>query len=460
MSNKNTSEKVMSDYMINFTREIYQEHLEEASFLYEQRLNLSDDPEITWLDIEDFEERFEPHIDGLVVGGKMALDVCQIKATEGDFGELHAAVCVFCRKKRKDLVVDVLNQLDPDDSENINAFADALKYELPHDLENGFLQILSQGEQKLIPILSNLVGYRRIHDNQKLLSMLSTCPDEYLPIIIWAFGRLKDKQAVAILYKYLQHEKAPIRKNAALSLLRLGDQQTLNQCITEAHSQIWPHIPLALGGYQSIVNILSDPIRANNGNIDTILGLGLFGDVSNVYLLINSLDNPEVADSAAMALNLITGAELYEDAFVPDEFDEDELFEEELEDFKKDKLPTKADGEPFGENITRLSQDPDAWNKWWRENQKSFDPRFRYRNGKLYSPACLLENLEHEKSPRFVRQMAYEEFVIRYGIDFPFETDMFVPQQKQAITKYAEWVNANSQRFQPGKWYFAGKLIS
>ncbi len=49
------------------------------------------------------------------------------------------------------------------------------------------------------------------------------------------------------------------------------------------------------------------------------MGLGLFGDVSSVHLLMKSLDDPEVADSAAMALNLITGAELYEDAFIPEE---------------------------------------------------------------------------------------------------------------------------------------------
>ena len=51
----------------DFETELYQEHLEEASFLYEQRLTLFDDIEITWLDIEDFEERFEAHIDALVV---------------------------------------------------------------------------------------------------------------------------------------------------------------------------------------------------------------------------------------------------------------------------------------------------------------------------------------------------------------------------------------------------------
>ena len=41
----------MTQTILDFETELYQEHLEEASFLYEQRLTLFDDPEITWLDI-------------------------------------------------------------------------------------------------------------------------------------------------------------------------------------------------------------------------------------------------------------------------------------------------------------------------------------------------------------------------------------------------------------------------
>jgi hypothetical protein len=70
--------------MVDFSTGIYQEHLEEASFLYEQRLSLFDDPEIIWLDIEDFEERFEAHIDGLVVGEDLALLVCKTQEASGD----------------------------------------------------------------------------------------------------------------------------------------------------------------------------------------------------------------------------------------------------------------------------------------------------------------------------------------------------------------------------------------
>jgi len=36
----------MTQIILDFETELYQEHLEEASFLYEQRLTLFDDPEI------------------------------------------------------------------------------------------------------------------------------------------------------------------------------------------------------------------------------------------------------------------------------------------------------------------------------------------------------------------------------------------------------------------------------
>ncbi len=86
--------------MEDFATDLFLDHLSEASFLYEQRLGLFDDPELTWKALEDFEQRFEPYIDGLVVGKDSALEVCKQQALAGDFGELHAAMRVFCRQKR------------------------------------------------------------------------------------------------------------------------------------------------------------------------------------------------------------------------------------------------------------------------------------------------------------------------------------------------------------------------
>src|SRR5271157_1358401 len=107
-----------------FLIELYEEYLGEASCLYEQRRTLYDNPEVTWKRIGEFEERLEAHIDGLIVGDKLALDVCTRRAAEGDFGELYAAACVFCRQDRRDRVLAIFDQLDPEDSEKASAVAD------------------------------------------------------------------------------------------------------------------------------------------------------------------------------------------------------------------------------------------------------------------------------------------------------------------------------------------------
>lgn len=449
----------MATSIRNFLIELYQEYLEEASFLYEQRLTLFDDPEITWKDIEDFEERFEPHIDGLVVGEDLALEVCKQQAKEGDFGELHAAIRLFCRQNRKELVLQVLEELDPEDTEKMQAVSDALKHELQEEWHEEFIQMLSEGDQKLISILANVFSFRRLKAGTELLKALETSPIDSLPKVISALGRLGEQAARRPLLRYLAHEDESVRLATALTLLRLGEEQTINQCMQHAPSQSWPSIPLGLGGNRSAVNVLLEKAKAGNAEGECLIALGLLGDISAIFTLAANIARQELAQTAATALNLITGAELYEEVFIPEEIDEDELFEEELEKFKQGQIPTRPDGQPFGITITRLSQKPEDWQKWWAENKSRFNIGIRYRNGKPYSPACLLENLESEKSPRQVRQLAYEELVIRYGVDFPFETDMFVAQQKQAIAKYAEWLKANSSRFKEGVWYFAGQLM-
>lgn len=444
----------------DFHCSLYEEYIEEASFLYEQRLSLFDDPEITWLDVEDFEDRFELHIDGLVIGEDLALGVCKQQVSEGDFGELHAVVRVFCRQNRKDLVLEVLEELDPEDTESAQAISDALNHELPDSWQNKFIQMLLGGDQKLIPIIGKVTGYRRLAAGKELFQTLQKNNLASLPAIIWALGRLRAKDVRTVLLRdFLQHEDESICSTAALALLRMGEQQSINYCLNSVQTQNWPLIPLGLGGSRSVVSVLIDMASEEEITVDCLIALGLLGGISAIDILLSKLSNDDLVESVAMALNLITGAEIYEEAFIPEEVDEDELFEEELEDFKKGKVPTRLDGERFGTTITRLSQKPEDWQKWWKENKKRFTPNIRYRNGKPYSPACLLENLESENSPCKIRQLAYEELVIRYGIDFPFETDMFVVDQKKAIAKYTECIRANGKRFREGAWYFAGQLM-
>src|ERR1700674_1982792 len=178
-----------------FLIELYEEYLEEASFLFEQRRTLHHNAELTWKKIGEFEERLEAHIDGLVVGDKLALGVCKRHAAEGDFGELFAAVCVFCRQDQRDLVLSIFDQLDAADAEKASAVADALKYELPNAWFPDFLTLLASGDPKLAPILARAFGYRRLPCGPQLLSAMKRCAAPALPEMVWALGRIAHKPA-------------------------------------------------------------------------------------------------------------------------------------------------------------------------------------------------------------------------------------------------------------------------
>jgi hypothetical protein len=194
--------------------------------------------------------------------------------------------------------------------------------------------------------------------------------------------------------------------------------------------------------------------RNSGGNCLT--ALGLLGDPESVSLLMPRLVEPASAASAAMALRYLTGARLYETVFIPDEIDVDELFESEREQLKQGKTLDRGDGRPFGSTVTRLSQNPEDWKRWWQANAARFTPGVRYRNGEPFSPARLIEMLTDEQAPYQLRQYCSEELAIRYQHDFGFETDMPVSCQINKLAEAATWSKTGGAQFQEGEWYFAG----
>ncbi len=468
---------------MNLHLDLLQEHISEASFLHELRFSLISNSEITWLDFDDFEQRFEAHIDGLVVGGEEALVICQQQAIEGDAGEVHAAVRVFCRQQRLDLLKDVLSRIEPEETEKWQAITDALQEEmLPAWLQEFYVGD-KDDTHTLAQIFPAVAGYQRIKMGLELDNALKQTTNPALQEqIIWALGRLREVGARESLFnEFSNHSENRVRRAALLALLRLGEAAAVQHCSNEVHSP-WSHMLLALsGGSKTAAEILAelsgktsataqqpaDPVQAKADGVawtranteESLLALGIAGNIAAVPFLLSLFADPKRAPSAALALNLITAAGLYEEVFIPEPIDEDELFEDELEKYRKGE-PLYTQGEEPGTTISRLSLKADEWQAWWDQNKAGFDSRLRYRNGKPFSPSCLLENLESEKSPPVIRQLAYEELVIRYGGDFPFETEMFVGRQLEALAKYQEWINLNESRFQPGVWYFAGRPLS
>jgi uncharacterized protein (TIGR02270 family) len=437
----------------SFLVELYEEYLDEASFLYEQRLSLFQDPEIAWNRIREYEERLEAHLDGLVVGDRLALDVCTQHALEGDFGELYAAMCVFCRQDRRDLALSTLYALDPNDSEKVCAVSDALKYELPPSWSGDFRSLLGSGDHRFASILARVLGYQRVQCGPQLLTAMKGCDASALPEICWALGRIAYEPAVEPLFHYLCSGNDSVCVPAAIALLRMGDRRAVDYCLDQARFSTWPILPLGLAGSRRALELLTDLVEKSS-RADCVTALGMVGDAISAPLLLSLLKQPETVVQAASALHYMTAAGLYETVFIPDDMDEDESLDSRRE--EPGPRQGRADGRRFGSKVTRLSQNPEDWNRWWERNADDFTPGVRYRNGLPLSPGQLVRTLASEQTPYLLRYSCSEELVMRYGRDFGLETDMPVGRQITVLSEAAAWSESRKHAFEEGAWYFAG----
>lgn len=439
--------------------ELYREHLEEASFLYQQRRHLLGDPELSWAALHDFEERLEAHIDALVVGADLALSVCRARLADGDAGELFAAACVFCRRAQAPLLADALKTLEPGDAERATALQDALKRELPSDWHANCLDALEHGRSLLGPVLATVLGHRRVPSGGALSRSLQNGADANRLPAVWALGRTREPGAAAAIRANLTPRECREQSVAVEALLRLNDVETLRELRSGAGWSAGQLRGVALCGGREVTAALLPELRSPSPMRNVIEALGMLGDPAAVRPLLTCLSVEAVAECAAEALHVITGAGLMEEAFVEEPPEEDELLDDELLAYRATgQLPLRADGRVEGVTIRRLSQDPAAWEMWLQANAQRFQAHRRFRVGKPMSPSVLLECLTSTVYPKALRGPAIDELLVRYRLDLQLETDMSVAQQRSILQPAAQYLDAASARFEPGRWYVGGGL--
>src|SRR5262245_25531038 len=446
----------MATSVRQFNVELYQEHLEEASFLYEQRLTYLNDPEVDWPDIGMWEDRLEAHIDALVVGGAPAVDVCCDRAC-GDAGAAHAALRVLCRQDEKDAAFAILRAVDAEDEAIRRAVAEALCREAPARWLSGLLAALEQDSQ-LTGIVAHVFGYRRLPCEDGLRSRLAEKPASGRAELAWALGRVGSAGSVASLWPLVDDDDERVCEAAAIALMRLGDDRILDHAIVAAETRAWARRVLGMGGDSTCLPVLVHTLGMNPSDADAALAVGLLGDLRAVPVLVDLLDDESAALPAAVALNTITGAGRQARVFIPDEFDPDELTDEERSAYDNEgTLPTR-NATPYGNWERRPACDKAGWRDWLDQNRHRFSREHRWRMGRPVGPAALFECLECATSPLAVRRATCEEFVIRYGLDVPFEVDLPVWQQWRFLEKIKQWSARQASRFAEGRPYFGGRI--
>src|SRR5262249_28807153 len=141
-----------------------------------------------------------------------------------------------------------------------------------------------------------------------------------------------------------------IRANATIASLRSGDPRALAKCRARvARGDATMHVPLALSGGRSDAAAL---MKVAAPTTETLTALGILGDLGAVRLLVDKLGDNTLGAAAATALQLITGAELREEVFVPQPVEEDEMFDDEQQVYEETgETPRRVDNRPFGVNV-------------------------------------------------------------------------------------------------------------
>jgi hypothetical protein len=108
------------------------------------------------------------------------------------------------------------------------------------------------------------------------------------------------------------------------------------------------------------------------------------------------------------------------------------------------------DGQPYGTWEHGPLRDREGWRAWLEVNKHRFSREHRWRMGRPYGPSALLECLRHEATPFVIRAASYEELVVRYGLNVPFEPELQVRQQLRFLAKIEGWARTESARADTG----------
>ena len=437
-----------------FESELCQEHFEEASFLYELRKGLIHDPRFCWPDVAAFENRLEAHLDALTQAGAAALSLLEEQELVDEPGNLFTAVALCCRLQNYDALAATLTRVEEAPGESTpgastpgestrdestgeeirqTALTDGLWWFCPPAWVPKLLERFGH-VPALAPHWIRLLG--RSGDPGPARELERFRGHEALfPLLAEAYADLGALHAVSWLQGGLER-RPPARSAAAFALLRLRTPDVAATLSAAASKETELLLPLSLALDAEQTPALFQ--RAQNVMDlaeDHVLALGFSGSARAVAPLIQCLRQGVHPPTAAVALRLISGQTPREEVFIPEEIDEDSLFPEEKQRLERgEPLETKN-----GEDLVRLSQNPEDWLQWQRE-AASFQPGIRYRLGQPLTQAAPLAHLRDPFLPARVRTLIYWEWQMRYGLPEFFHVEMPVERQQRLFTACEAWL--------------------
>ena len=433
-----------------FLYEVYEDIFTDASWLYEQRLGFFADPNYQWTDFKPYETRLSNYLDALVNRNDSVETFCLEHAFDGESGDVFVAVYVLGKRKGLVGIRSLINDLDFSNIAFRQAFVDAVNLALDKGDQLSLVkQFFADNTPAMLEMAAKIAGSNRLDVIDSLLAILNQAittdnPAEHELLIqatVIALGKIIALVSVAsdvdFLYSLFD---LPLSDDTlselCITLLKAQHPKILSHCVSQFHNKVWPVLPLGLYGHSGANGALWQLLNTGTPSQvhSALLALGLLGNPDSIDVCIQCLAFKDFAESAANALQLITGANLVERQFMAEDVDPDELFPEELEKYEKGEA-IFSEGEEPGKTVTQFIQQPEIWQQWFQEHKSQFKPNMRYRYGNVISKESLLSALKSPETPHADRTMIIEELGIQFGIDVHIEQSLFVSEQLSEIER-------------------------
>jgi HEAT repeat protein len=97
------------------------------------------------------------------------------------------------------------------------------------------------------------------------------------------------------------------------------------------------------------------------------------------------------------------------------------------------------------------------WNQWWEEHRGRYPEGVRHRDGQVFDAGLLIGKMAHHDA--WVRRTSYDELVITTGHDLPFDADGPWRVQQHHLRAWRQWWVQAKLRMPAGAWYHDGRRI-
>lgn len=300
---------------MEFLRDILEEHLEEAGFLYLQRRSALEDDAYDPDDLAALEERLLAHIDGLVVAGAEAWELLAPRLASSAEDEAFVAGLTALATGdvgRRDQLLAAFGMAS---AETLSGLRAAFCARGLGDLAEPLKDLLSHAEPAVAAaVLEILAFHRQGLTPRDITTALAGAEPVTQAAGLAAAAAMGWREFAASAAGFLTAEDPQLVAAAVRAGFILGDDRGLERCRALlaggdpscAPLQIW----LGLAGHVEDAGLLAAGLDAAGRDRGAVIALGWLGRPEAVNGLLRRLERPGLDRQIAAAVRRLTGVDL------------------------------------------------------------------------------------------------------------------------------------------------------